>query len=402
MISFEESMKRLEALQLEPVGVQKLFVTECVGRVLAEDIVASEDNPSSPTAAMDGYAIKADDQSLERLHVVSVNPAGSETARQLQQGEAIKTFTGSLMPTGADTLVPIENVEVEGDSIIIKEPVKKGFSVRPVGENYHRGERLIKKGSKIGFAEIGVMASLNVVMPLVFQKPRVAILATGSEVLEIGQQQTSPAQLRSSNNYTLEALTKLHGGEAIQLGAVKDDIDSITEALQRALQSADLVVTTGGVSVGDYDFVKDVVKERLQADIAFKGVVIKPGQHVMVAQKGNKFIVSLPGFAYSSTVTFMLYALPILYRLQGSRYEPKMVMATLKEPFVKRSKKTEFTPCNVSIEDGEYFVDFEGNKIGSSAILTNMLGENKGLVVTSPEESNKEAGERVLVWLINK
>ena len=402
MISFEESMKRLEALQLEPVGVQKLFVTECVGRVLAEDVVASEDNPSSPTAAMDGYAIKADDQSLDRLRIVSVNPAGSETARQLQQGEAIKTFTGSLMPTGADTLVPIENVEVEGDSIIIKEPVKKGFSVRPVGENYHRGERLIKKGSKIGFAEIGVMASLNVVMPLVFQKPRVAILATGSEVLEIGQQQTSPAQLRSSNNYTLEALTKLHGGEAIQLGAVKDDIDSITEALQRALQSADLVVTTGGVSVGDYDFVKDVVKERLQADIAFKGVVIKPGQHVMVAQKGNKFIVSLPGFAYSSTVTFMLYALPILYRLQGSRYEPNMVLATLKEPFVKRSKKTEFTPCNVSIEDGEYFVDFEGNKIGSSAILTNMLGENKGLVVTSPEESNKEAGEQVLVWLINK
>ena len=401
MISFDESMQRLEALQIDPVGVQKLFVTECVGRVLAQDVVASENNPLAPTAAMDGYAIKAQDQTLQKLRIVAINPAGSETAKELRQGEAIKTFTGSLIPAGADTLIPIENVEVEGDFILIKEPVAKGYSVRPVGEQYRKGEKLIEKGSKIGFAEVGVMASLNVVMPLVYQKPKVAILATGSEVLEIGQQQTSPAQLRSSNNYTLEALTKLHGGEAIQLGAVKDDIDSITRALQTALDSADMVVTTGGVSVGDYDFVKDVVKDRLQAQIAFKGVVIKPGQHVMVAQKGNRFILSLPGFAFSSTVTYMLYGLPILYRLQGSHYRPKMVMATLKEPFVKRSKKTEFTPCNVSIEDGEFFVDFEGNKIGSSAILTNMLGQNKGLVVTTPDESNKEAGERVLVWLIN-
>ncbi len=401
MISFEESMERLQGLEVPLCGVQKLFLTQTLGRHLAQDVVADEDNPSAPTAAMDGYAIKAQDQVKRSLRIVGQTPAGSEVKRELGEGEAIKTFTGSLMPEGADTLIPIENVRVEDEKILIEKPVPEGFSVRPVGENYTKGEVLIKKGSRIGFAEIGVMASLNIVMPLVYQRPKVGILSTGSEVLEIGEPQSSPAQLRSSNNYTLEALTTLHGGEPVQLGAVGDERAQITQAMREGLKSSDILVTTGGVSVGDYDFVKDVVREALGAEVAFKGVVIKPGQHVMVAQAGQKFIVSLPGFAYSSTVTFMLYVLPLIYRMQGSNYWPKMVYATLKEPFVKRSKKTEFTPCNVSIEDGEFFVDFAGNKEGSSAILTNMLGENRALVVTSPQEGNKDAGERVLVWLIN-
>ncbi len=400
MISFEESMRRLEQLDVPTIGVQKLFLSDGVGRFLAQDIIANENNPLAPTAAMDGYAIRAEDQEKGRIRIISETPAGSEVTREVGEGEAIKTFTGSLMPGGADTLIPIENVRVNGEWIEITESVPKGFSVRPIGENYKKGEVLIQKGSRVRFAEIGVMASLNVVMPLFFQLPKVGILATGSEVLEIGQLQTSSAQLRSSNNYTLEALCRLHGAQPIQLGAVKDDKESITKAMQEGLEGSDILVTTGGVSVGDYDFVKDVVRDILGAEVAFKGVVIKPGQHVMVAQKGEKFIVSLPGFAYSSTVTFMLYVLPLIYRMQGSLYRPKMVYGTLKEPFVKKSKKTEFTPCRVSIEDGEFFVDFQGNKEGSSAILTNMLGENRGLVITSPDEGNKEAGERVLVWLI--
>ena len=402
MISFEESMEILRGLDVEPVGVEKLFVTQTLGRFLAQDIVADSDSPQAPTAAMDGYAIKADDQKLGRHRVVAETPAGSEAQRAVQKGEAIKTFTGSLMPKGADTLIPIENVEVAADEIVVKEPVPKGFSVRPVGENYSAGEVLIQKGSRIGFAEIGVMASLNIVSPKVYQRPRVAILATGSEVLEIGESQKSSAQIRSSNNYTLEALTRLHGAEPVQLGAVRDDRASITHALREALRSADIVVTTGGVSVGDYDFVKDVVRDELGAEVAFKGVRIKPGQHVMVARRGEKFIVALPGFAYSSTVTFMLYVLPLIYRMQGGDYQPKMVYATLKEPFRKKSAKTEFTPCNLRIEDGEFFVDFAGNREGSSAILTNMLGSDTALVVTGPDEGNKEIGERVLVWLINQ
>ncbi|WP_281951583.1 molybdopterin molybdotransferase MoeA [Nitrosophilus kaiyonis] len=399
MISFEESMKILNSLSFKEVGVQKLFLTDTLDRVLAEDIVATSNSPEYETAAMDGYAIRYEDQSKKRIKILGDNPAGSEKKVKIKEGKCIKTFTGSLMPEGADTLIPIENVEVNDNEIIIKEPVDKGFSVREVGENYKKGEILIKKGSQISFAEIGVMASLNIVMPKVFQKPKVAILATGSEVLEIGQERENRAQIRSSNNYTLEALVKMHGGEVIELGAVKDDKKSIIQAMKEALQSADIVVTTGGVSVGDYDFVKDVVKDEIGADVAFKGVVIKPGQHIMVAKKENKAIIALPGFAYSSTVTFMLYALPVLYKMKGSVYKPKIVKATLKENFVKRSKKTEFTVCNIYLEDGEYFADFKGKKVGSSAILTNMLGD-VGLIITSPEEKNKEIGEKVDVWLI--
>ena len=399
MLSFEASMARLEALEIEAVGLEKVYLTDALGRVLAEDIVARENSPAYPTAAMDGYAIIGEEQGRGELQIIETNPAGTDIeGLRVVPGTAIKTFTGSLMPEGADTLIPIENVTVEGACIRIEEAVPVGFSVRPVGENFKEGEVLIERGSAIGFAEIGVMASLNIVTPLVVQRPKVAILATGSEVLELGECSDNPAQIRSSNNYTLEALVKQHGGQAVQMGAVHDDRAAITFAMKEALRSADIVVTTGGVSVGDYDFVKDVVRDELGCDVVFKGVLIKPGQHIMVAQKENRFIIALPGFAYSSTVTFILYALPILYRLQGREWSPPVVTARLLEPFRKKTKnKTEFAACNLRLENGEYVCDFSGKKSGSSAILTNLLGET-GLLWLNVGEDTKEAGETVRVY----
>ncbi|WP_456383407.1 molybdopterin molybdotransferase MoeA [Hydrogenimonas sp.] len=398
MITFDESMERMDELEVEAVGIEKVYLTEALDRVLAENIVAQENSPAYPTSAMDGYAIIGSDQELGHLEIIETNPAGNDTeGLRVVPGTAIKTFTGSLMPEGADTLIPIENVTVEGNSIRIDEPVPHGFSVRPVGENYREGEVLVSRGTTIGFAEIGVMASLNVVTPMVVQKPKVAILATGSEVLEIGECSDNPAQIRSSNNYTLEALVKQHGGEAVQMGSVHDDRAAITFAMKEALRSADIVVTTGGVSVGDYDFVKDVVRDELGCDVAFKGVWIKPGQHIMVAQRGNKFIVALPGFAYSSTVTFLLYVLPILYRLQGREYELPVVTARILDGYRKKtSNKTEFAACNLRLDNGEYLCDFEGKRSGSSAIMTNMLG-NVGLLWLEADEGDKEAGESVRV-----
>ena len=399
MISLKESIKILNSLDFKPVGVQKLFLTDALNRILAEDIIASENDPKYPTAAMDGYAIRFEDQKLKRLKVIAKNPAGNIVSDEVKRGVCIKTFTGSLMPKCSDTLIPIEHVEVDKDTIVIKKEVEKGFSVRDIGENYKKGEVLIKKGTQISFSEIGVLASLNQVFLKVYQKPKVAILSTGSEVLELGEIRKNSSQIRSSNNYTLESLVTLHGGEPIQLGAVKDDKKSIVIALREALDSADMVITTGGVSVGDYDFVKDVIKDEIEAKVAFKGVIIKPGQHIMVAKKDNKAILALPGFAYSSSVTFLIYALPILYKLKGAIYRQKVVKATLREDFKKRSKKSEFTACNIYLENGEYFVDFKGKKNGTSAILTNMLGE-VGLIMTSEDEKDKKATQKVNVWLI--
>jgi molybdopterin molybdotransferase len=155
------------------------------------------------------------------------------------------------------------------------------------------------------------------------------------------------------------------------------------------------VVSTGGVSVGDYDFVKEIVPA-LGAKVVFQGVNIKPGQHVMVAQRGTQFIVSLPGFAYSSTVTFILYVLPLMGRMLGVENLYDVVHATLKVPFAKRSNKSEFTACNLSFEEGRYWVDFEGKKTGSSAILTNLLG-SAGLMISSEEDKTLEAGSVVKV-----
>ncbi|KYJ86906.1 molybdopterin molybdotransferase MoeA [Sulfurovum riftiae] len=397
MIHFDESIEILKQIKIDNYKTKKLYIMDALGYILAEDVVADHNSPEFPTAAMDGYAINYEDMPLGRLKIASINPAGSALTDAVLGGTCIKTFTGSLMPEGADTLIPIENVEVDGDEIIIKEEVPQGFSVREVGENYAKGQMLIPADTKIDFPQIGVMAGLNIVSVMVYEKPTVAILSTGSELLDLGEVQTNDAQIRSSNNYTVEAIVRKYDGIAMQLGCIKDDKASIQKAMADALSKSDIVVTTGGVSVGDFDFVKDVIGE-LGCEVLFKGVRVKPGQHIVVARKGDKFIVGLPGFAYSSTVTALLYVVPLIEKLQRGRSALRMVKAKLKEPFIKRARKAEFTACNVSLLQGEYYVDFKGKKVGTSAILTNMLGE-AALLVTSEEEHSKEVGDEVNVLL---
>lgn len=396
MISFETSCDMLALMSMGEVKYEKVFLMNALGRVLAHDIVADKDYPAQPTSAMDGYALIHSD--LERhvtLTIFGDNPAGAYSVAALTAGMCIKTFTGSLMPLGSDTLIPIENVTVEDGAIHINTPVSVGFAVRPIGESYRKDDVLIQAGTKLGFAHLGVMAGLNMTTVSVAQKPRVNIVATGAELLEIGEPQRHVGQIRSSNSYTLEALVAQLGGEPIQMGIVGDNREAIQERFQRALVSSDIVVSTGGVSVGDYDFVKEIVP-KLGAEVIFKGVNIKPGQHVMVAQKGEKLIVSLPGFAYSSTVTFILYVAPLMARMMGTKnpYEP--LEATLKMPFKKYSRKSEFTACNLTFDEGRYWVDFEGKKTGSSAILTNLLGDC-ALMLCGEEDGNLEAGTQVRV-----
>jgi len=396
---FDESIEIINKIEIKNYKASKKYLTETLGYVLAEDIVTDHNSPEFPTSAMDGYAVKHADLVLGRLKVSGINPAGEALHDEVIEGSCIKTFTGSLMPHGSDTLIPIENVMVKGDEIVINEMVPFGFSVRAIGENYEKGQKLISKGVKIDFADIGVMASLNIISPLVYEKPRVAILSTGSELLELGEPQTSDAQIRSSNNYILEALVNKYDGQAIQLGCILDDKETILSGVKSALEQSDIVVTTGGVSVGDFDFVKDVIVE-LGCEVIFKGVRVKPGQHVMVAKKDDKFIVALPGFAYSSTVTALLYVVPLIEKLQKGNCSLRLIEATLRDTFNKRQKKAEFTACNYSLENGQYFVDFKGKKAGSSAILTNMLGET-ALLVTSEEDSSKIEGERVNILLMD-
>ncbi len=394
MISYKESLEIINSIDIEPKDIIELPLMDAQNLYLAEDIVASFNSPEYPTSAMDGYALKHEDQALKELKISAINPAGADEILTLTSGEVIKTFTGSIMPLDSDTLIPIENVTANGDKIVINEEVPFAFSVREVGENFKEGEVLIKKGTKIDFAQIAVLASLNYVTVKVYQPPRVAIIATGSELLDLGEEQTKKSQIRSSNNYTIEAIVKKHNATPIQLGCIGDNVENIKKVFKEALEQADIIVSTGGVSVGDFDFVKDVVRDELGAEVLFKGVVIKPGQHIMVAKVDNKVILALPGFAYSSTVTALVYLLPILYKYMNTDYEPMILKAILKSKFIKKSKKTEFTPANYSINDGKLYVDFNGKKNGTSAIMTNMLGKC-ALTITSENDGNKDIGEEI-------
>ena len=398
LLSYETSQNMLDLLHINSLRSENIPLSSSLGRILADDIIAEYNDPQFPTASMDGYAVIHSDLDSESIKILGNNPAGHNETRVVSSGECIKTFTGSKMPEGADTLIQIENVSVNDGKITIDEKVAIGSSIRPIGEGYRAGDILIKKGTKIGFAQIGVMAGLNCVMVKVALKPRVAVIATGSEILDLGEQSDNPAQIRSSNNYTLCALFEQAGAEVIQLGTVGDDRDSIMQTFENALASADILVSTGGVSVGDYDFVKDIVP-RLGAEVVFKGVAIKPGKHIMVAQRDSKFILALPGFAYSSTVTSILYGLPLIAKMLGRPSSYRTVEAKLSEDFKKRSRLTEFTACSVEVEDGEYFVNFDGKKVGSSAILTNLLDES-ALMVTGEDDGNLEKGTFVNVILL--
>ncbi len=399
LLSYETSQNMLDLLQVDSSRYERVPLSDSLGRVLASDIVAEYNDPQFATASMDGYAVKHEDLAQVTLKVLGDNPAGHDEQRTLQSGESIKTFTGSMMPHGADTLIQIENVTYEEGIITINEEVPLANAVRPIGEGYRSGDILITKGTKITFAEIGVMAGLNQVMVKVAIAPRVAVIATGSEILDLGENSDNPAQIRSSNNYTLAALFESAGAEVIQLGTAPDNRDEIMQTFKTALHSADILVSTGGVSVGDYDFVKDIVP-RLGAEVVYKGVGIKPGRHIMVAKKEEKFILALPGFAYSSTVTAILYALPLISKMLGKAKPFQTVAAKLQEDFTKRSRFTEFTACNVVIEDGEYFINFAGKKVGSSAILVNMLNES-ALMVAGEEDKFLEAGTYVNIILLD-
>ena len=399
-ISYKKSLEILGDIVLSEQSTEKLFITNAIGRVIAKDIIANHNNPEFPTSAMDGYAIKYADMKNNSIEIIDKNPAGSIIEKEVLISTCIKTFTGSLMPKGSDTLIPIENVEVINNQIKITKEVPFGFAVREIGENYKNNEILIKKGTIVGFAEIGVLASLNISQIEVIINPTIAIASTGSEVLDLGETQTNDSQIRSSNHLTLEALFKSNGANTIQMGIVKDDMDSITNLLETALQKADIVVTTGGVSVGDYDFVQDVIKDKLNAQVLFHGVTIKPGMHILAAIKDDKIIIALPGFAYSSTVCAILYVLPLIFKFRNANESLPIVKAKINQDLPRKMNKTIFTACNVEYKNAQYLINFDGKKEGTSAILTNML-ESPALLIQKDDSSDLKAGDLVDILLLN-
>lgn len=392
---YEDTIEALKQSFTKRAKVEYVNLLDSHGRILARNLKAEENSPKAPTSDMDGYAVRFEDQELGELKIVSYVPAGTDTSVKVGKGECIKTFTGSLMSDVSDTLIPIENVEVSGDKIIIHEKVKKGFSVRPVGEAYKKDDILIKKGTTIGYAEVATLAEQGKVQIPVFIKPKVAILATGDEIVDVGEPITRESQIRSSNHVAIASITKEVGCEPILLGTARDDKELIKRRILEGLETADVVVTTGGVSVGDYDFVKDVVLE-VGVDMIVEGAGIKPGRHVRVVKVGEKYILALPGFPYSSIVSFYLYGVRLLEYWLHKDYERRFCEAIIDEDYEKRSKFMEFTACNLTQNGTSFYVDLENKIKGSSAIVINLL-QNATLLCVPVDTKFIKKGEKVKV-----
>ncbi|MBF0898480.1 MAG: molybdopterin molybdotransferase MoeA [Campylobacter concisus] len=380
-MSYADSLKILKDTISAWEKVEKVAITDALDRNIAYDVTAAENYPAKPVSAMDGYAFAFKD-GLNELELITDLPAGSDKGLHVEGSKCVKTFTGSLMSEGTDTLVPVENVEVSGSKIIIKKSVPKGFAVRAVGESYKKGEILIKKGTRLTYAEIALLAELGVFHVSVFIRPRVAILATGSEIKDLGEPLDSPAQIHSSNHVGIAMQIRKMGAEPILCEIVRDKAELVEKAIINALKSADILVTTGGISMGDYDFVKGALNENFS--LIIEGAAIKPGRHIRVAKSGDKYIFALPGFPYSAMVMCVLYV-RVLINTWFSQEEPK-ITAIMDEDYKKRSPFLEFTAVNLENRDGKIFVNLNGKKLGSSAIVNNLTNEAALLIIPKETE----------------
>ena len=385
MIPYEEALSKvLECAK--PIDTERVFINQSLGRVLAEDVMADTDKPPFDNSAMDGYAVRYEDikdasqEKPVKLKVLGEIPAGEETAYKMEKGTALKIFTGAPIPEGADTVVPFELTEQENHYILIKEPLKLGSNVRRKGEEVKEGEVLLKAGTLIRPYEMGIMASVNRVIVSVYRKPKVAILATGDEIKDVGEPIEKLSQIRSSNSYVLFAQILRSGGEPHYLGIVKDNEEDIGKFLKN-IDYYDVFITTGGVSMGGKDYVQHLVKE-YGIDVKFHKVRIKPAKPVLFGTyKDRGLFFGLPGNPVSCTMAFDLLVHPALLKMSGRKdYMPKVFKAILKEDFIRKdAERREFVRAFVGFEGEKAYCSYSHKT--QSHMLTSYIDMNAYMVV---------------------
>ena len=295
---------------------------EALGAVLGEEIVAPHSVPPFDNSAMDGFAVRAADvvdanaDSPTALLISETIPAGHMATHRLGPGEAAKIMTGAPLPGGADAVVQSESTREEGSHVLVLEPVRPGRNIRRSGEDVARGDRVLAAGSVLGPAEIGLIASLGLPSIQVHRLPRVAIISTGSELVEVDQP-LGPGQIRNSNSYSLRGQCQQLGIQATALGIVPDDYGATRELIEQGL-AYDVLLTSGGVSVGEFDFVKEV-QDELGVERRLWGVAMKPGKPLAFGVRDGTLVFGLPGNPVSAMVSFELFVRPALLRLMGYR-----------------------------------------------------------------------------------
>ena len=304
-----ESTPRTEAVRLP--------LLETRGLVLSEDVKARFDSPPFDNSAMDGYALRSADAEVGRVFtVVDEAPAGRPAERGIGEGEAIKIFTGGVIPDGADAVVPVENTSGWGEEFELKKSVRPGASLRRSGEDTRAEEVILRRGTEIGAPEIALAATQGYGELPVYRRPQVVVLSTGTELVEPGERELSPGEIFDSNSFALLAQAREAGAEARRIAAASDDAGVLCAAVEEALESADVVVTSGGVSVGEKDLVKGTMLE-LGVEQVFWGIKLKPGKPVFYGVREDVRCFGLPGNPVSAMVCFELFVRPSLIEMMG-------------------------------------------------------------------------------------
>lgn len=376
-LDFYCALEILQNMQIAPLDTENVFINNCVGRILSQDILAQWDNPRFDTSNMDGYAFNSADLEVLQsvgLTIASVNKAGNSQSCAIEKGECIKTFTGAKMPENADCLAIVEQVEVKNNRIFLhkNESIKPWNHIRKKGENYKKNSILLPKNTLLSPFSIAILAQNHNIVISVYRKIRIGILSGGDELVELGTMPKSKNFIYSSNNHALCAIVRALGADGTIYPLLQDKAQHIRESIATALKNNDIVITTGGMSKGDLDFTKDIVREF--GECVFYGVKIKPGKVIAhIKCDGNKHIFALPGNPSSSIVSFLLFGRIIMQKMLCQTPQIPIKKGKLRCD-IDNSKNTRlcFELANLSIEDGFYAVSVRKNR--SSYMINDFSG----------------------------
>lgn len=401
MITVDEALGAVLAA-ISPLGIEKVGIMDALGRVLGEDVYARRDIPPRDNSAMDGIVARSIDTrgasagKPVRLKLVEEIPAGHIPAREVGPFEASKIMTGATIPAGGDTVIRREDIREEEAAVLIFSPVEPGRDIRRAGEDVREGELTIARGEVIRPAEIGMLASLGRSFVYVYQRPLVAIVATGNELVDIDEA-PSAWSIITSNSYSLASQVQDCGALPLQMGIARDTKEDILGIFQNAAR-ADVVISSGGVSVGDYDLVREVITDEW-AGIQFWQVAMKPGKPFAFGHIGPKPFFGLPGNPVSSMISFEQFVRPALLKMMGHcNLYRQMVRAKAGETISKKRGVKHFIRAHVSWDDGVYTARTTGDQ--GSGILKSMVKAN-GLIILPENVTRVDRGDEVTVQLID-
>ena len=377
MVPIDEA-RRIITTHAVPLGAEECDSLSAEGRVLAGDVYADAPLPDVPKSAVDGYALLASDGMAARRVLAEIT-AGADalTGAAVSPGAAVRIMTGAPMPPGADAVIMVEQAEERDGMMQIAQPVRAGDSIHTVGQDIAAGALVLARGTVLRAADIGLLATIGRVRVPVFRRPVVAVLATGDEVYEPGLP-IPPGGIRDSNRYALMAAAREAGCETISLGIARDDVQVQRDAIRDGLARADVLLTSGGVSMGTRDLVKPLLAEL--GTVHFGRIAFKPGKPTTFATIGEKLLFGLPGFPVSSLVSFEVFVRPALRRLQGDVHpERAQVRVALASQIVAAPDRPEYQRAIVSWEGGRLVARSTGAQ-GSSRLLS-LRGANALLLV---------------------